>query len=59
MDERHHYEVALTATEVLVLAELDGRYLSTEVAGGMLGRVVGVYAMGGDAHVSAVALDLG
>ncbi|WFE30517.1 hypothetical protein O7623_08220 [Solwaraspora sp. WMMD791] len=27
-----------------VLAELDGRYLSTEVAGGFTGRVVGMYA---------------
>ncbi len=29
------------------LACLDGRYLSTEVAGGFLGRVVGVYSRGG------------
>ncbi|HEV2344898.1 MAG TPA: glycoside hydrolase family 43 protein [Actinocrinis sp.] len=29
------------------LAELDGRYLSTEVAGGFTGRVVGVYAAAG------------
>ncbi len=27
-----------------VLAELDGRYLSTEVAGGFTGRVIGMYA---------------
>jgi beta-xylosidase len=27
-----------------VLAELDGRYLSTEVAGGFTGRVIGLYA---------------
>lgn len=33
-----------------VLARLDGRYLSTEVAGGMLGRVIGLYAVGGEAH---------
>ncbi|MGD0558891.1 MAG: hypothetical protein ABSA93_28435, partial [Streptosporangiaceae bacterium] len=26
------------------LAELDGRYLSTEVAGGFTGRVIGMYA---------------
>ena len=32
-----------------VLAELDGRFLSTEVAGGMLGRVIGMYAIGGTA----------
>ena len=32
-----------------VLAELDGRYLSTEVTGGFIGRVIGMYAVGGDA----------
>ncbi|MFZ9628069.1 MAG: glycoside hydrolase family 43 protein [Ilumatobacteraceae bacterium] len=32
---------------IAVLAELDGRYLSTEVACGMTGRVVGMYAVGG------------
>jgi beta-xylosidase len=30
-----------------VLAELDGRYLSTEVAGGFTGRVIGMYATEG------------
>jgi hypothetical protein len=30
-----------------VLAELDGRYLSTEVAGGFTGRVIGLYAVDG------------
>ncbi|MEV4018144.1 hypothetical protein AB0J35_47375 [Nonomuraea angiospora] len=30
-----------------VLAELDGRYLSTEVAGGFTGRVIGRYAASG------------
>ena len=29
---------------VVVLAELDGRYLSTEVAGGFIGRTIGVFA---------------
>jgi len=33
------------------LAEVDGRYLSTEVVGGFTGRVVGMYAVGGDAAV--------
>jgi beta-xylosidase len=33
----------------VVLAGLDGRHVSTEVAGGFLGRVVGVYAVGGTA----------
>ena len=32
-----------------VLADLDGRYLSTEVTGGFIGRVVGVYAVDGAA----------
>lgn len=30
------------------LGRLDGRYLSTEVAGGMTGRVIGVYGAGGE-----------
>ena len=33
--------------EVDVLAEIDGRYLSTEVAGGFTGRVAGLYATRG------------
>ncbi|MBE1490292.1 glycoside hydrolase family 43 protein [Plantactinospora soyae] len=33
--------------EFVVLAELDGRYLSTEVAGGFTGRVIGCYATAG------------
>ncbi|WBB77746.1 glycoside hydrolase family 43 protein [Micromonospora sp. WMMD882] len=33
-----------------VLAELDGRYLSTEVAGGFTGRVIGMYAATGSVH---------
>ncbi|MEU1804131.1 glycoside hydrolase family 43 protein [Streptomyces sp. NPDC019937] len=32
------------------LATLDGRYLSTEVAGGFTGRVMGMYASAGAAH---------
>lgn len=35
--------------DVRVLAELDGRYLSTEVAGGFTGRMVGMVATGGGA----------
>jgi xylan 1,4-beta-xylosidase len=31
----------------VALAELDGRYLSTEVAGGFTGRVIGMYAATG------------
>ncbi|MFC4106326.1 beta-xylosidase family glycoside hydrolase [Micromonospora zhanjiangensis] len=33
-----------------VLARLDGRYLSTEVAGGFTGRVIGLYAVAGTMH---------
>ncbi len=33
------------------LAALDGRYLSTEVAGGFTGRVIGMYAAAGTVHV--------
>jgi beta-xylosidase len=33
-----------------VLADLDGRYLSTEVATGFSGRLVGLYAVGGTAR---------
>jgi hypothetical protein len=33
------------------LAALDGRYLSTEVAGGFTGRVIGAYAAAGTVHV--------
>jgi hypothetical protein len=32
-----------------VLAELDGRYLSTEVATGFLGRIIGLYVVDGTA----------
>jgi hypothetical protein len=32
------------------LATLDGRYLSTEVAGGFTGRVIGMYAATGTVH---------
>ncbi|WP_426513808.1 hypothetical protein ACPPVO_26275 [Dactylosporangium sp. McL0621] len=32
------------------LATLDGRYLSTEVAGGFTGRVIGLYAAQGTVH---------
>ena len=32
-----------------MLAELDGRYLSTEVTGGFLGRTIGIYAVDGAA----------
>lgn len=35
-----------------VLADIDGRYCSTEVAGGFTGRVIGVEALGGDATVT-------
>jgi beta-xylosidase len=33
--------------EITVFAELDGRYLSTEVASGFVGRTIGMYTIGG------------
>jgi hypothetical protein len=36
-----------TDGEFQVLAELDGKYLSTEVAGGFTGRLLGLYAAAG------------
>jgi xylan 1,4-beta-xylosidase len=41
------YETGDGAFEVL--SELDGRYVSTEVAGGFIGRVIGMYAVDGAA----------
>ncbi|MGW0086854.1 glycoside hydrolase family 43 protein [Streptomyces sp. NPDC003393] len=38
-----------TGEGTVALAELDGRYLSTEVAGGFTGRVIGMYATAGSA----------
>ncbi|GAB3614353.1 glycoside hydrolase family 43 protein [Humibacter ginsengisoli] len=38
------------AGAVQTLASLDGRYLSTEVAGGFTGRVIGMYAAEGTVH---------
>lgn len=42
----------LSAGEFHLLATVDGRYLSTEVAGGFTGRVVGVEAIGTDATLT-------
>ncbi|WP_326549688.1 glycoside hydrolase family 43 protein [Micromonospora sp. NBC_01813] len=42
------FELA-TDTGPVVLAELDGRYLSTEVAAGFTGRVIGMYVTAGSA----------
>lgn len=41
-----------TAEGFVELATLDGRYLSTEVAGGFTGRVIGVEALGEQVIVS-------
>lgn len=41
------------------LACVDGRYLSTEVAGGFTGRVIGLEALGGEAHVVTFTLRAG
>ena len=37
--------------EFVPLSELDGRYLSTEVAGGFTGRVIGAYAAAGTVRI--------
>ncbi|WP_430791494.1 glycoside hydrolase family 43 protein [Actinoplanes sp. G11-F43] len=44
---RQEPDMIRLGTETEVLAELDGRYLSTEVAGGFTGRVIGMYATDG------------
>jgi hypothetical protein len=38
-------------TEFVQLGELDGRYLSTEVAGGMTGRMLGIFCGSGNALI--------
>jgi beta-xylosidase len=38
---------SVDAGDPVLLAELDGRYLSTEVASGFTGRVIGMYAIAG------------
>jgi hypothetical protein len=40
----------------IILARLDGRYLSTEVAGGFTGRTVGAWALTGSAVISEAAV---
>lgn len=40
-----------------VMADLDGRYLSTEVAAGFTGRLIGPYAVGGVVHVDWFRLE--
>jgi len=45
-----HLGVEETDGTFTVLSVLDGRYLSTEVAGGFTGRVIGMYAATGTVH---------
>ncbi|MEV5321227.1 glycoside hydrolase family 43 protein [Streptomyces sp. NPDC052687] len=45
--------------QVVRLAELDGRYLSTEVAGGFTGRVIGMYVTEGRAAFDWFAYEAG
>ncbi|MFI0718501.1 hypothetical protein [Streptomyces sp. NPDC021224] len=62
MDEAHHYELevsggeaagpdtlafSVVGTDTALLAELDGRYLSTQLSTGFTGRVIGMYAIEG------------
>ncbi len=44
-----HLGFEQTDGSFLVLAELDGRFLSSEVATGYIGRVIGLYSVGGEA----------
>jgi Lon protease-like protein len=44
-------ELGYIADNFHVLATIDGRYLSTEVAGGFTGRVIGLEALDGPARV--------
>jgi xylan 1,4-beta-xylosidase len=45
----------MEGSEFRSLAELDGRYLSTEVAGGFTGRVIGIGAAAGGATITRFA----
>jgi hypothetical protein len=47
------------AGQFVMLARLDGRYLSTEVAGGFTGRVIGVSAGGGSAVLESFEYSAG
>ncbi|MET9225725.1 glycoside hydrolase family 43 protein [Lentzea sp. NPDC003310] len=46
-DSRSGPDVLTFCVETIELASLDGKYLSTEVAGGFTGRVIGLYAATG------------
>ena len=46
---RSHSDSTTARARTRTLARLDGRYLSTEVTGGFLGRMIGMYAVGGNA----------
>lgn len=39
-----------------VLASVDGRYVSTELAGGFTGRMLGLEALGGDCRIGSVSV---
>jgi xylan 1,4-beta-xylosidase len=41
--------IVTAAGDDVVVGEFDGRFLSTEVVGGFIGRVIGMYALGGAA----------
>ena len=42
------------AGEFTAIAAIDGRYVSTELAGGFTGRMIGIEALGGEARVAEV-----
>jgi hypothetical protein len=49
-DSRGGPDTLTFGVEEGTLATLDGKYLSTEVAGGFTGRVIGMYAAAGTVH---------
>ncbi|MGO1412635.1 MAG: glycoside hydrolase family 43 protein, partial [Microbacterium sp.] len=42
------------AGEFTAIAAIDGRYVSTELAGGFTGRMIGIEALGGEVRVREV-----
>jgi beta-xylosidase len=55
-DGTRHDDARQDSDGVVVLARLDGRYLTTEVAGGFTGRVIGPYATAGAVRYDWVEL---
>lgn len=52
--DRLRFGVRFADGELVELGDADGRYVSTEVAGGFTGRMIGAELLGSDAHVSRI-----